>query len=116
MGVDVRVVHWLRSQGHDAAHLRERAMQRASDAEIFRVALAEERIVLTFDLDFSDLASVTRDDRARVMLVTGFATFPSARRSVEATVRRPRGRAVRRSLHGEDPAAQFGRCQCRNRR
>jgi len=68
MGVDVRVVHWLRSQGHDAAHLRERAMQRASDAEIFRVALAEERIVLTFDLDFSDLASVTRDDRARVML------------------------------------------------
>src|SRR6266540_7215525 len=68
MGVDVRVVHWLRSQGYDAAHLRERAMQRASDAEIFRVALAEERIVLTFDLDFSDLASVTRDDRARVML------------------------------------------------
>jgi predicted nuclease of predicted toxin-antitoxin system len=23
MGVDMRVIRWLRSQGHDAAHLRE---------------------------------------------------------------------------------------------
>lgn len=68
MGVDVRVVHWLRSKGHDAVHLRERGMHRASDADIFRVAASEDRIVLTFDLDFSDLAAFSRDEVARVIL------------------------------------------------
>lgn len=68
MGVDIRVVQWLRSHGHDAAHLRERGMHRAADADIFRIAVAENRIILTFDLDFSDLAHFARDDRARVIL------------------------------------------------
>src|SRR5437870_11626889 len=68
MGVNLRVVAWLRDQGHDALHLRERGMHRAADAEIFRVALAEERIVLTFDLDFSDIAAFAQDDRARVIV------------------------------------------------
>jgi len=39
MGVDLRVVAWLRDQGHDAIHLRERGMHRAPDAEIFRRAV-----------------------------------------------------------------------------
>ena len=68
MGVDVRVVDWLRSQGHDAAHLRERGMHRAPDAEIFQVAIAEDRVILTFALDFSDLAAFARDGRARIIL------------------------------------------------
>jgi predicted nuclease of predicted toxin-antitoxin system len=68
MGVDVRVVDWLRRQGHDAVHLRERGMHRAPDPEIFHAALAEDRIVLTFDLDFGDLAAFARDDRARVVV------------------------------------------------
>ncbi len=43
-------------------------MQRAADADIFQTAIAEDRIVLTFDLDFSDLAAFAHDDRARVIL------------------------------------------------
>ena len=38
MGVDMRVVRWLRSQGHDAAHLREAGLQRLPDGEIFTKA------------------------------------------------------------------------------
>src|SRR5262249_32610256 len=68
MGVDIRVVDWLRAEGHDAVHLRERGMHRAVDPDIFHLAIAEERIILTFDLDFSDLAALARDDRARVIV------------------------------------------------
>ena len=55
MGVDVRVVEWLRGQGHDAVHLREEGLHRAPDEQVFAKALAEERIVLTFDLDFGEI-------------------------------------------------------------
>lgn len=52
MGVSVRVVRWLRDQGHDATHLRDEGLQRIPNGEIFAKAIAEGRIVLTFDLDF----------------------------------------------------------------
>ena len=68
MGVDIRVVAWLRAQGHDAVHLRDEGLHRAPDAQIFAKALAEDRIVLTFDLDFGDLAALVRDQPARVIL------------------------------------------------
>ena len=68
MGVDVRVVEWLRAHGHDALHLREEGLQRAPDDRVFAKALAEDRIVLTFDLDFGDLAVLTREPSARVIL------------------------------------------------
>lgn len=68
MGVDVRVVEWLRGQGHDAVHLREEGLHRAPDEQVFAKALAEERIVLTFDLDFGDLAALTGDRPGRVVL------------------------------------------------
>lgn len=68
MGVDVRVVEWLRRQGHDAIHLREEGLHRAADEHVFAKALAEDRIVLTFDLDFSDLAVFTRNRPGRVIL------------------------------------------------
>ncbi len=53
--VDIRVAEWLRNQGHDAVHLREQKLQRTPDAEIFRRAVAEDRCVLTFDLDFGEI-------------------------------------------------------------
>lgn len=68
MGVDVRVVEWLRRHGHDAVHLREEGLHRAPDEQVFSKALAEDRIVLSFDLDFGDLAVLTREPAARVIL------------------------------------------------
>ena len=50
MGVDLRVVEWLRRHGHDAVHLREEGLPRAADEQVFAKALSEDRIVLTFDL------------------------------------------------------------------
>lgn len=57
--VDVRVAEWLRSQGHDTVHLRDLGLHRLANGEIFRKAASENRAVLTFDLDFSEIAALT---------------------------------------------------------
>jgi len=49
MGVSLGLVDWLRRQGHDAKHLRDEGLQRASDLDVFTRAIAEERVVVTFD-------------------------------------------------------------------
>ena len=55
MGVSSRVIDWLRSGGHDAIHLREQESQRMPNGDIFQKGYAEQRIVLTFDLDFGEI-------------------------------------------------------------
>lgn len=69
MCVDVRIAEWLRSQGHDAVHLRDQGLQRLANGEIFRKAASENRAVLTFDLDFSEIAALTRGQRASLIVL-----------------------------------------------
>ncbi len=57
MGVALRVVRHLRTVGHDALHLAEQGLQRLPDRDIFAKARIEDRIVLTFDLDFAEIAA-----------------------------------------------------------
>ena len=66
--VDVRVAEWLRSQKHDAVHLHELKLGRIPDVEIFRRAVAEDRCVLTFDLDFGEIAALTGGSKGSVIL------------------------------------------------
>ena len=68
MGVSGAVVEWLRAQGHDAVHLRDQGLHRAADADIFAKAIAERRIVLTFDLDFGEIAALSQGQKASVVL------------------------------------------------
>ena len=68
MGVDVRVVEWLRRQAHDAKHLRDEGLHRAPDGDIFAKAVAENRVVLTFDLDFGEIAALTKGRTASIIL------------------------------------------------
>jgi predicted nuclease of predicted toxin-antitoxin system len=68
MGVNVRIVHWLREEGHHALHLREEGLQRLPDVEIFRKAWAEERIILTFDLDFGEIVALSGGRAVSVIL------------------------------------------------
>lgn len=53
------VAAWLRSQGYDAVHLRERGLHSLSDEAVFSRAMEERRIVLTFDLDFGDIVAAS---------------------------------------------------------
>jgi predicted nuclease of predicted toxin-antitoxin system len=50
---------WLRQAGHEAFHVRERGLSRASDAEIFSVATSEGAIIVTADLDFSRIVALS---------------------------------------------------------
>ena len=68
MGVAISVVEWLRDQGHDAVHLREEGLQRMADDKIFRKAIAENRVLLTFDLDFGEIVAFSGRQKAEVVL------------------------------------------------
>ena len=49
---------WLRSQGHDAVHASELALNRAPDTQILSIALDGERVVISADLDFPRLLAL----------------------------------------------------------
>ncbi len=58
MGVSMSTVRMLRDRGHEAIHLREEKLNRLPDIDILKKAREENRIVITFDLDFGDLLAI----------------------------------------------------------
>lgn len=68
MGVAQRIFEWLRAEGHDATHLRDKGLQRLPNGDIFRKALDEGRIILTFDLDFGEIVALSSGRRTSVIL------------------------------------------------
>ena len=68
MGVSMSVVRHLRTEGHDTAHLREIGMQRALDSEVFALATKDQRVILTFDLDFAEIAAAAGQSLPSVVI------------------------------------------------
>jgi len=68
MGVSLTTVEALRAANHDAVHLRDEGLICLPDPDIVAKALAESRIVLTFDLDFGDILAVARRGAQRCHL------------------------------------------------
>ena len=68
MGISLRTVDWLRELGHDVVHLRDRGLQKLPDDEILDLALVEQRIILTIDLDFAQLLAVSKQALPSVIL------------------------------------------------
>ena len=68
MCVDIGVVEWLRELGHDATHLRDEGLYRMPNGEIFKKGMKEDRIVITFDLDFAEIAALTGGEKPSVIL------------------------------------------------
>ncbi len=58
----------LRDAGHDAAHVRDRGMQAASDEAILALALVEDRILISADADFGFLLAMQTGSRPSVIL------------------------------------------------
>ena len=68
MGVSRRTVYWLRTNGHDAVHVAELGMKRAKDEDVMAHALREQRVVLTFDLDFGQILAASREMAPSVVM------------------------------------------------
>ncbi len=68
MGISYSTVQWLLEHGHDAVHLRAIEMHRASDAEIVKKASREGSVILTCDLDFGDIMSVSGEKYPSVII------------------------------------------------
>jgi len=52
--LEVGLAAWLESLGHDAKTVRDEHLSGASDDQVFAAAAAEDRYLVTLDLDFSD--------------------------------------------------------------
>ena len=70
MGVSRKVSEWLRSQGHESFHLGEEGLARLPNGDIFTKAIAENRVILTFDLDFGEIAALAGGRAASVVVFT----------------------------------------------
>jgi len=68
MGVSQRVAAWLRDRGYDVLHLRQAGLQTLPNGEIFAKAIAERRIILTFDLDFGEIVALSGGQAVSVIL------------------------------------------------
>ena len=68
MGVSLTTIEALRAGNHDAVHLRDEGLIRLPDPGIAAKAVAEDRIVLTFDLDFGDILATARSQAPSVVI------------------------------------------------
>jgi predicted nuclease of predicted toxin-antitoxin system len=85
MGISPKTVVFLPGLGHDAVHLHALGLDRLPDAAILELARAENRVLLTHDLDFAEL------------IATGGETLPSV---VVFRLRNMQPERVNRHLQG----------------
>lgn len=66
--ISPRLADWLMTSGHDAIHVRLLRLSRASDEEVFALAIQQDRIIVTSDLDFSRVLALSGRDRPGLIL------------------------------------------------
>ena len=68
MNLPRSLVRRLCDDGHAARHVADLGLDRASDAEIVKVARAAEEVILTHDLDFGQLLAFSGESRPSVII------------------------------------------------
>ncbi|WP_425392957.1 DUF5615 family PIN-like protein [Ekhidna sp.] len=63
-----RIAEYLSKIGHDALHVRDIKMAKASDEEIFKRAFNEDRIIISADTDFGFLLAHWDQQKPSVIL------------------------------------------------
>jgi len=59
MGISPKTVAFLNVHQHDATHIHDQELDRATDSDILKKAREERRILLTHDLDFGELLAAS---------------------------------------------------------
>ena len=78
MGVAQSTAQALREAGHGVTHLSDLGLGRLSDQEILELASREDRVILTFDLDFADLLAAGLQHRPSVVIFRLRTQTPTA--------------------------------------
>jgi predicted nuclease of predicted toxin-antitoxin system len=76
MGVSYKVARWLNDIEHDAIHLSDQGLNKLSDDQIIEKAVAENRIILTADVDFGQLLAFKKSSPASVIQFRIFDLTP----------------------------------------
>jgi predicted nuclease of predicted toxin-antitoxin system len=63
-----RVADGLRAAGHDAIHVRDIDLATATDEELFELAAAESRIIVSADTDFGTLLALRQESKPSFIL------------------------------------------------
>lgn len=58
MPLSPKLAAWLSANGHDAIHASQAGLSQATDEDILQHAAAEQRIIVTADLDFPRLLAL----------------------------------------------------------
>jgi predicted nuclease of predicted toxin-antitoxin system len=80
-----RLAASLAEDGHDAVHVGDLGLSRATDTEILNAADSDDRVVVSADTDFGTLLAMTGRRRPSVLLVR--LTSPRRSEQLAAVVR-----------------------------